>query len=123
MAVAAGRRRPSAGAVSPAARYLTMVRPARLRLSRRRDFHLQSFSRQLNGLAALNVTRPSRWGNPFVPGKLPGGAAEAVARFREHVWGDAGYRAAARVTLKGHNLACWCPPGQPCHADVLLEIA
>lgn len=21
------------------------------------------------------------------------------------------------------NLACWCKPGAPCHADVLLEIA
>jgi Domain of unknown function (DUF4326) len=25
--------------------------------------------------------------------------------------------------LQGHDLACWCPLGQPCHADVLLEIA
>lgn len=25
--------------------------------------------------------------------------------------------------LAGRDLACWCPPGQPCHADVLLEIA
>ena len=25
--------------------------------------------------------------------------------------------------LKGKNLACWCPLGQPCHADVLLKIA
>lgn len=25
--------------------------------------------------------------------------------------------------LRGKNLACWCKPGQPCHADVLLEIA
>ncbi|MDQ2729779.1 MAG: DUF4326 domain-containing protein [Actinomycetota bacterium] len=25
--------------------------------------------------------------------------------------------------LRGHDLACWCPPGRPCHADVLLEIA
>lgn len=23
--------------------------------------------------------------------------------------------------LKGHNLACWCPLDQPCHADVLLQ--
>ncbi|MFB7446821.1 DUF4326 domain-containing protein, partial [Streptomyces mirabilis] len=20
-------------------------------------------------------------------------------------------------------LMCWCPPGRPCHADVLLELA
>ena len=25
--------------------------------------------------------------------------------------------------LCGHDLACWCPPGLPCHADVLLTIA
>lgn len=25
--------------------------------------------------------------------------------------------------LKGKNLACWCPAGQPCHADVLLRLA
>lgn len=25
--------------------------------------------------------------------------------------------------LKGKNLACWCAPGAPCHADVLLDIA
>ena len=25
--------------------------------------------------------------------------------------------------LAGKNLACWCPLSQPCHADVLLEIA
>lgn len=27
------------------------------------------------------------------------------------------------VELRGKNLACFCPIGQPCHADVLLEIA
>jgi len=25
--------------------------------------------------------------------------------------------------LRFHDLACWCPLDQPCHADVLLEIA
>lgn len=25
--------------------------------------------------------------------------------------------------LRGKNLACWCKPGDPCHADVLLELA
>lgn len=25
--------------------------------------------------------------------------------------------------LRGKNLACWCRPGDPCHADVLLELA
>ena len=25
--------------------------------------------------------------------------------------------------LRGRDLACWCPVGDPCHADVLLELA
>lgn len=25
--------------------------------------------------------------------------------------------------LRGHDLMCWCPLDQPCHADVLLELA
>lgn len=25
--------------------------------------------------------------------------------------------------LRGKNLACWCRSGEPCHADVLLELA
>lgn len=25
--------------------------------------------------------------------------------------------------LRGKNLACWCKQGQPCHADVLLDLA
>jgi hypothetical protein len=28
-----------------------------------------------------------------------------------------------RIKLKGKNLACWCKPGKPCHADILLKIA
>ena len=36
------------------------------------------------------------------------------------------FRAAGVTTggqLRGKNLACWCPLDQPCHADVLLEVA
>jgi hypothetical protein len=29
----------------------------------------------------------------------------------------------ARRELAGHDLACWCPAAQPCHADVLLQLA
>ena len=25
--------------------------------------------------------------------------------------------------LRGHDLACWCPLDQPCHADILLKLA
>ena len=30
---------------------------------------------------------------------------------------------AALPELRGHDLACWCPLDQPCHADVLIELA
>lgn len=46
------------------------------------------------------VTRPGKFGNPFE-------TAEAFQRWIEH----------------GKNLACYCPLDQPCHADVLLELA
>ena len=26
-------------------------------------------------------------------------------------------------SIRGHDLVCWCPLDQPCHADVLLELA
>lgn len=32
-------------------------------------------------------------------------------------------RRAALAELAGRDLCCWCPLDQPCHADVLLEIA
>ena len=28
-----------------------------------------------------------------------------------------------RNELAGLDLACWCPLDQPCHADILLDIA
>ncbi len=37
--------------------------------------------------------------------------------------GEAPSVADIRAALRGKNLACWCAPGAPCHADVLLEIA
>lgn len=71
------------------------------------------------------VGRPTPWANPYRV-SVWGSAEKAVAVFREMVtavdgWSD--FRADARRHLRGKNLACWCPPGQPCHADVLLEIA
>jgi hypothetical protein len=72
------------------------------------------------------VSRPSPYGNPFRPAALgdPAAHAEAVARFRE--WIAAPERAAllgrARRELRGRDLGCYCAPGLPCHADVLLEL-
>lgn len=50
-------------------------------------------------------------------------ALAAVALFREHCFTHPGVRDVVRATLMGKQLACWCPLDEPCHADVLLEIA
>ena len=49
-----------------------MTRPIRLRLSRRKGFSLQAHSLATNGLSAVNVSRASIWGNPFVVGRPSG---------------------------------------------------
>ena len=70
---------------------------------------------------AVIVARPSRWGNPILVGSdgVPDRQA-AVDAFRDTIphWHDD-----IRRELRGKDLACWCPLDQPCHADVLLEIA
>lgn len=66
------------------------------------------------------VGRPTYWGNKFLV-KL-WGREEAIRLYREF-FRDGGLAMTAKEELKGKNLACWCPLDQPCHADVLLEIA
>ena len=67
------------------------------------------------------VSRPSRWGNPFKADWPEGGKDRdwAVSAFRGWIY----YHPWDVTPLRGKNLACWCPLDQPCHADVLLEIA
>ncbi|MEV6014691.1 DUF4326 domain-containing protein [Streptomyces sp. NPDC051997] len=48
---------------------------------------------------------------------------QAVEMFRRWLTEAPSLAAAVREQLAGRDLMCWCPPGQPCHADVLLEIA
>jgi len=85
---------------------------------------------------AVIVARPSKWGNPWTVGTdvlvehaRPGGAyvrgfrvtpALAVELYRQAFTPDADV---IRAELAGRDLACWCPADQPCHADVLLELA
>lgn len=68
------------------------------------------------------VGRPTKWGNPFPIPETS--AACAVGHFRGYVVGlltnGTGYPLGE---LRGKNLACWCRLDQPCHADVLLELA
>ncbi len=95
---------------------------------------------------AIYVGLPTAWGNPFeVRGASDWGRAVAVAGFREHVeaalargetphWVQDGWCGQLSDDplwdpeewlrpLRGRDLACWCPAGSSCHADVLLELA
>ena len=51
--------------------------------------------------------------------------AHAVELFRAHItyFDDNWDPELIRRDLTGRNLMCWCPGGEPCHADVLLELA
>lgn len=81
----------------------------------------------------VRVDRDSRWANwhrvdlAYDCRPIPRTDAEAVAQFRE----DLGFMqdddpqdfAEWLAPLRGKNLACWCKLGEPCHADVLIELA
>jgi len=97
------------------------MKPQRIQLSRKRGFNLQKFSRKLNGLPAVNCARPSRWGNPFCVALSNGIDAETAVHLFERANNPP--HARIREDLRGKNLACWCAVGQPCHCDVLLELA
>ncbi len=72
------------------------------------------------------MARPTRWGNPFTAADAGSRAASVVA-FRGLLASPSrrGYPTdeEIRAHLAGHDLGCWCAVGEPCHADVLLEIA
>lgn len=84
---------------------------------------------------AIYVGRPTKWGNPFsvmqVGDRFPRLTAEQCAGFAVNEfkfdlrcrYPDYPSLDEIQAELAGHDLACWCPPGQPCHADVLLELA
>lgn len=116
------------------------MKPQRMQLSRKAGFNLQAASKALNGLPARRITRPGKWGNPFTIDEtaerygLDRDAAQAKAVALCGAWlkgtldkklspGAPPSRAEIRSELAGHNLACWCKPGTPCHADVLIEMA
>jgi hypothetical protein len=107
--------------------------PRRIQLSRRKGWRMPPLT--------VNVARPSRFGNPYVvtdaypPGtvvdELRGTIAvataqDAVAAYEAWLGTtlDGGaVLAEARRKLRGLHLACWCKQGDPCHAEVLLELA
>ena len=69
---------------------------------------------------ARSVARPHKWGNPYRVG-VDGTAAECVRLYEASLTPE--QQRQAREELAGRDLACFCPIGAPCHADVLLRIA
>lgn len=76
------------------------------------------------------VGRGSHWGNPFKIGKnvLEPGKWEILLNREAAVachkaWVTLSNNTLDLTLLKGKNLACWCKLSDPCHEDVLLEIA
>ena len=72
---------------------------------------------------AVVVARPTKWGNPFRDGLNRDEAVELYTEWMLRSYPGRRLAAEARFELAGRDLACWCPDDQPCHADVLLEIA
>lgn len=109
--------------------------PIRVQLSRKKGWRMPPNT--------VKVDRTSGWGNPYKAGDFIARGPYAgstvrdvmhsVVLFRE--WALAALRGDgmdgitadeaqdALSELRGKNLACWCKPGEPCHADVLLELA
>lgn len=112
--------------------------PRRVQLSRKKGWRMPPNT--------VKVDRSTKWGNPFNWKDLPrydqdsddieaDRRSDALLRFyatvdfESAVKHDIGRPRAyptneqIRAALAGKNLACWCPLDQPCHADVLLELA
>lgn len=89
------------------------------------------------------VGRPTKWGNPFTleeelkrvsplwphikeNSKLKTVFEYALSfmmfNYERFMNRNTSLTEEAKKELKGKNLACWCKVGEPCHADVLLEI-
>ena len=85
---------------------------------------------------AIYVGRPTKWGNPYAISGVryitagPSARMQRIAAVDNYRrWLEACNQRSTvnhemvKAELRGKDLACWCPLDQPCHADVLLEIA
>lgn len=79
---------------------------------------------------AIYVGRPTKWGNPcrvLAPRDDSGmWAWKAAVRIYKRMLRSGELPVSTKdvkAELRGKDLACWCPLNQPCHADILLEIA
>jgi len=95
-----------------------MEKPQRIQLKRTKGWRMPDNT--------VKVDRTSKWGNPFSVDDAP-----PSLKTKEERQGWAVGMFNLRVVknpevfreLRGKNLACWCKPGSPCHADVLLDLA
>lgn len=94
---------------------------------------------------AVSVTRPGQYGNRFKVGLWfrnvtgdwyvatfgdgPGFGDTQVRDFkhsldlsRDYATHRAKRHPEWLAPLRGKDLACWCKEGEPCHADILLEL-
>lgn len=118
-----------------------MTKPQRVQRQRAKGWRMPE--------GAVYVGRPTWFCNPFEPsdfwdagysGASCVAVAECVKAYREWLTGVPWTlvwnprltdwalacregRVDALDRLCGKDLACWCPLDQPCHADVLLELA
>lgn len=96
-----------------------------------------------NGLPIVYIGRPTKWGNPYkVVGEeghwfvmdendepvltfneKPQALNCCIELYREQISHMHNVGTLNIFELKGKNLSCWCKIGEPCHADVLLELA
>ncbi|MDT7742697.1 MAG: hypothetical protein QOE59_1775 [Actinomycetota bacterium] len=98
--------------------------PERIRLRRAKGWRKPA--------GAITVARPSAWGNPFRLGEVVRTDDDVevtldresmIALYRRWLAEQPELLERARAELAGHDLACWCAPDEPCHADVLLRVA
>lgn len=105
-------------------------------LCKRGDMPIRIQCRRVKGWKmppnTVYVGRPTKFANPWRvdqlvgPHDYPMSAHEAVDNYRKWMLANQAGLERYRVPvgeLRGKDLACWCPLDQPCHADVLLEIA
>lgn len=73
---------------------------------------------------AVYVGRPTKFGNPYHP-QMPGvdSLSSILPLFKEHLRQILVREPGFLDELRGKDLACWCQPHAPCHADILLKLA
>lgn len=79
---------------------------------------------------AVYIGRGSPWGNPYSTKPEDskycvmkvGTVQEALKKFKQYVLSDPQLYRRVQTELKGKHLVCFCKP-EPCHGDVLFELA